>query len=168
MTVARDTGMGGHHSARMMKDEWLTPPNIIEALGPFDLDPCSPIARPWPTAARHYHMLDEGLMQPWAGRVWLNPPYGRETGHWLAALAAHEGGGTALIFARTETDMFFEQVWGKASALLFLRGRLHFHHVDGARAAHNAGAPSVLAAYGDADAKRLAVSGLDGQMIRLR
>lgn len=23
-------------------DEWLTPPEIVEALGPFDLDPCSP------------------------------------------------------------------------------------------------------------------------------
>ncbi len=25
------------------KDEWLTPPNILEALGVFDLDPCSQI-----------------------------------------------------------------------------------------------------------------------------
>lgn len=35
-------------------DEWLTPPFIIKALGPFDLDPCSPVNRPWDTAMRHY------------------------------------------------------------------------------------------------------------------
>jgi hypothetical protein len=84
----------------------------------------------------------------WIGRVWLNPPYGRETGNWLAKLADH-GNGIALIFARTETEMFFEQVWERADALLFLRGRLHFYHVDGTKAAANAGAPSVLIAYGE-------------------
>ena len=36
------------------KDEWLTPPEITTDLGPFDLDPCSPIKRPWPTAENHY------------------------------------------------------------------------------------------------------------------
>lgn len=33
------------------KDEWLTPPYIIDSLGVFDLDPCSPINRPWDTKA---------------------------------------------------------------------------------------------------------------------
>lgn len=38
------------------KDEWLTPPHIIRALGEFDLDPCAPhiSRRPWNTAKRHY------------------------------------------------------------------------------------------------------------------
>ena len=27
------------------KEEWLTPPEIVAAFGPFDLDPCSPINR---------------------------------------------------------------------------------------------------------------------------
>lgn len=35
-------------------DEWLTPPKIIDKLGEFDLDPCSPIFRPWDTANKHY------------------------------------------------------------------------------------------------------------------
>lgn len=29
------------------KEEWLTPPYILEALGGFDLDPCAPEFRPW-------------------------------------------------------------------------------------------------------------------------
>jgi len=35
-------GIGSHQSARMMKSEWLTPPEIIQALGPFNLDPRAP------------------------------------------------------------------------------------------------------------------------------
>lgn len=160
-------GMGGHQSARMLKDEWLTPPAIIEGLGKFDLDPCSPIARPWDTAARHYTIEDDGLVQAWSGRVWLNPPYGTEAAKWLDRLAAH-GDGIALIFARTETKMFFEQVWRKADAVLFFEGRLFFHHVDGRQAAANAGAPSVLVAYGKNNAESLRNVEYWGQFISLR
>jgi len=159
-------GMSGHQSARMIKDEWLTPPDIIEALGPFDLDPCSPIDRPWPTARVHYTLADDGILRRWDGFVWLNPPYGSEAERWLLRLADH-GTGIALIFARTETEAFFEAVWPKADALLFLRGRLHFHHVDGRRAAHNSGAPSVLVAYGNEAVNRLSSISSRGKLIML-
>lgn len=159
-------GIGSHQSARMKNDEWLTPPHVLRALGQFDLDPCAPVVRPWPMADRHYTAEDDGLAHPWAGRVWLNPPYGLEAASWLARLAAH-GTGTALIFARTETAMFSEHVWSKAHALLFLRGRLHFHYVDGARAAVNGGAPSVLIAYGERDAEILKTCGLPGAFVPL-
>ncbi|MCB1504501.1 MAG: hypothetical protein KDJ47_05950 [Hyphomicrobiaceae bacterium] len=159
--------MGDHHSARMLKDEWLTPPEILGALGQFDLDPCAPVSRPWDTAERHYTMLDDGLKQDWRGRVWCNPPYGRDTERWLSRLADH-GNGIALIFARTETKMFFSQVWPKAHGVLFVEGRLHFHHVDGTRAAANSGAPSVLVAYGCENADCLRKCGISGQFVALR
>lgn len=159
--------MGGHQSAAMLKDEWLTPPHIISALGEFDLDPCSPINRPWPTAAEHYTIIDNGLAKPWHGRVWCNPPYGVEASKWLARMVDHQNG-TALVFARTETRMFFDHVWPKASAILFIEGRLHFHHVDGRRAAANSGAPSVLVAYGERDANKLHSSGIAGKFVRLK
>lgn len=158
--------MGGHESAAMLKDEWLTPPEIIKALGLFDLDPCAPVPnkRPWDTARQHYSVLDDGLKRDWHGRVWCNPPYGREAGKWLARCAEH-GNAIALIFARTETAMFVEHVWRKADALLFIHGRLHFHHVDGTRAAANAGAPSVLVAYGRNNAEALAMCGIKGAFV---
>ena len=159
-------GIGSHQSARMKNDEWLTPPHVLKALGMFNLDPCAPIKRPWDMAEQHYTVHDNGLHQPWHGRVWLNPPYGLEAAQWLARLAAH-GTGTALVFARTETEMFFEYVWNKASALLFLKGRLHFHFVDGARAPANGGAPSVLIAYGQDDANILRTCGLPGAFVPL-
>jgi len=146
--------MGSHQSASGGSDEWLTPPSLIAALGPFDLDPCSPGARrPWDTARTHYSIEDDGLRQPWHGRVWCNPPYANVPA-WLNRLAQH-GTGTALVFARTETATWFEHIWPKASGVLFLRGRLSFHYIDGRRAKANSGAPSALIAYGLADARVL-------------
>lgn len=160
-------GIGGHQRAYQGKtDEWLTPPDLLAKLGPFDLDPCSPINRPWPTAAEHYTVEDNGLMKPWRGTVYTNPPYGPETGKWLARLADH-GNGIALIFARTETEMFHRWGWERADAMLFLRGRLHFHYVTGERAKANAGGPSVLLAYGKEMAERLRTCGIEGHYVPL-
>lgn len=156
--------MGSHHSARAETTTWLTPLHIIDALGHFQLDPC---AHPnWPTASRLICLPEDGLAAEWdkADRVWLNPPYGMEAWKWLEKLAAH-GNGTALVFARTETAGFVEQVWNKASGILFLHGRLHFHYPNGERAKANAGAPSCLVAYGYEDAYALKHSGLPGTYI---
>ncbi|MEW6306466.1 MAG: DNA N-6-adenine-methyltransferase [Verrucomicrobiota bacterium] len=146
------------------KDEWLTPPEILAALGEFELDPCAPIIRPWPMARRHFTRLDDGLAQRWHGRVWCNPPYGAELPKWLGRLAAH-GNGIALVFARTETRAFFDHVWPKADALLFIKGRLSFYNVDGTKSG-SAGAPSVLIAYGADNAPCLESSGIAGHFLR--
>jgi hypothetical protein len=161
------TGIGSHQSANALKEEWLTPPELLRQLGKFDLDPCAPIVRPWPTADRHMTIVDNGLAKPWEGRVFCNPPYGQKAGSWLARCADH-GNAVALIFARTETAMFFEHVWRSAHGVLFLEGRIHFHHVDGSRAAANSGAPSVLIGYGENNAKFLSSCGIDGHYVPLR
>ena len=114
------------------KEEWLTPPYILEALGGFDLDPCAPEFRPWDMAKVHYCKEQDGLSQKWFGRVWCNPPYGRQTFDWLKRLAEHKNG-IALIFARTETKGFHSEVWRKAHSVFFFLGRLKFHYPDGAQ-----------------------------------
>lgn len=161
--------MGSHQSARPQTEVWLTPPEILTALGPFDLDPCAACEpRPWPTARNHYTIRDNGLVCRWNGRVWLNPPYSTlAIRKWLARMSEH-GTGTALIFARTETEHFAKYVWPACDALLFLHGRLNFHHASGDRAPANAGAPSVLCAYGVDDADALAGCGLDGAFVPLK
>jgi len=156
--TATRRAMGSHQSARAGTVTWLTPPHVIDALGPFDLDPCG--APGWHTAHEAYLLDDgqDGLALPWRGNVWLNPPYGNEAWTWLSRAADHATSGgsvIALIFARTETTGFVREVWGKADALKFLHGRLHFHHADGTRAAANSGAPSVLVAYGSDAVTRL-------------
>lgn len=160
-------GMGSHHSANMINDEWLTPPHILKALGEFDLDPCAPIVRPWEMAKTHYTKVDNGLQKQWFGRVWCNPPYGLMAAEWLSKLADH-GNGIALIFARTETNMFFDQVWTKADSLLFIKGRLFFYTVEGVKAKSNSGAPSVLVSYSKQDSEILMNSGIEGKFIPLK
>lgn len=161
------SGMGSHHSHLAGKDEWLTPPEIIQALGPFDLDPCAPISRPWDTAKNHYTIDDDGLSKEWHGRVWCNPPYGRKTGYWLEKCAIHNNA-IALIFARTETTDWVYFVWAKAHSILFIYGRLHFYHVSGARAAANSGAPSALISYNAENTEALEKSGIRGRLVRLQ
>jgi hypothetical protein len=160
-------GMGAHQSANMLTDEWLTPPEIIEQLGPFDLDPCSPIIRPWDTAKKHFTVNDNGLLQDWNGFVWMNPPYGKYTKDWLNRLALHNNG-IALIFARTETEMFFKYVWPLALSVFFIEGRLSFYHVNGQKAKANSGAPSVLIGYGDLAVDRLIKCAIRGKHIILK
>jgi len=163
--IAGDTDIVGSHETIKLgnfrhdrnlehgKEEWLTPPEIIRAFGPFDLDPCAPVKRPWPTAGNHYTIEDDGLSRPWQGLVWCNPPYGPKTGDWLARCAQHNNC-LALVFARTETQWFQNHVWPHATSLFFITGRLSFYHVGGDKGG-TAGAPSVLIAYGDLADRRL-------------
>lgn len=164
------SGIGGHQRQGKGANVWLTPPHVIEACGPFDLDPCFGLPRPWDTALNHFGPDAAGgfggLHEIWTGLVWCNPPYGDLGWEWLCKCADH-GNAIALIFARTEVEQFHRQVWEKATGLLFLEGRLTFHTSEGKRAKGNGGAPSVLVAYGDLAYDRLKNAGLKGQLIKL-
>lgn len=129
MSGPRLPGVGAHHAANPQTDEWLTPPEILRALGRFDLDPCAPHDLPrWTRCARHYTATDDGLSAPWEGSVFCNPPYSNVE-PWMRRMAAH-GNGVALVFARTETRWWFDHVWPHASALLFLAGRVSFLRIE--------------------------------------
>jgi hypothetical protein len=161
--------MGSHQSAAAKSHVWLTPPQILAALGEFDLDPAAaPEPRPWATAAVHWTAADKPLETPWFGRVWLNPPFGprKLLDAFMARMAAHDCG-IALLAARTETATFHRYVWQPALGVLFLRGRPHFHHANGARAAANSGAPIALVSYGPGDTRRLRTCGLPGKFMAL-
>ena len=172
MAGKRNGWLGGedqNSGSRQRPTRWLTPSPIVQALGEFDLDPCG--APGHELAARTYleERDEDGLVLPWEGRVWLNPPYGAEAYPFLERLADH-GNGVALIFARTETKAFQRWVWERADAVLFIAGRLVFWDADkvrGGRCRHrvapakaNAGAPSCLVAYGKDNVDALHRSGL--------
>lgn len=151
------SSLSGHQSASAKSIEWLTPPEWVVALGPFDLDPACTPDMPWKTADDMW--CYQGLETTWRGRVWLNPPFGREAAKWLRKMA-HHGNGIALIPARTETAMFYESVWPCADAICFVKGRPHFYRPDGTRAPFNSGAPIALVAYGLLNAEALKVANL--------
>lgn len=156
----------GIHSRpnRGLTNDWLTPPEIVKALGRFDLDPCAFPDQFFRTATRMVAPPDDGLAEEWAGRVWLNPPYGDQLGIWLERLARH-GDGIALVPSRTEVESWFWPfVWEAADAILFLRGRLYFRKPDGSKAG-NAGHGSILAAYGAGNVEALRRSGIPGRLV---
>lgn len=82
-------------------DEWYTPREIVGALGEFDLDPCAP-SRQFYTAKECYTKADDGLIKPWFGRVWCNPPYSRKLIAPFIRKMAEHGNGIALIFNRMD------------------------------------------------------------------
>lgn len=107
-------------------DDYWTPPAIIASLGVerFDLDPASPPdGVPWIPATNRYTQQDDGLLQPWRGLVWLNPPYS-SPGPWIQRLADHSNG-IALLPVDTSTIWWHEQLL-RADTLCFLKGRPRF------------------------------------------
>lgn len=138
---------------------------MVKKLGEFDLDPCSLVNAPIYHAKNNYTIEDNGLLKKWEGRVYCNPPYGRDLNLWLKKLKEH-GNGIALIFARTETKFFFENIWDDADGLLFVKGRIRFYHVSGIQGG-TPGAPIVLIAYGKENAIALKESGIAGKYLDL-
>lgn len=143
------------------------PPSIINSLGEFDLDPCSPNNLPWETANKFYSLEngEDGLSLEWEGRIWLNPPYSNWV-PFLNKLKEHDNG-IALIFARTETKGFFDHVWNDADSILFLKRRVKFIKAD-LSGEGSSTAPSVLIAYGKNNTKALEDSQLEGKLIKLK
>ncbi|GFO81784.1 MAG: N-6-adenine-methyltransferase [Methyloceanibacter sp.] len=164
--------LGSHQRTIGASQQHITPRAILDPLGPFDTDPCAASPRPWDCARVNYTEADDGLKKTWTGRVWMNPPFDRRiVGRFIERMAIHERG-TLLVHARTETA-WFQPIWARASALLFLRGRVTFRKTDGSLQTTtdgkvaNSGAPVVLAAFGREDARVLKTCGLAGAFVPL-
>lgn len=153
------------NSSDEYSDVWLTPPEILQPLGDFDLDPCASKQRPWPIADTHYTIEDDGLSSEWFGRVFLNPPYSRVS-EFMERMSDH-GNGITLVFARTDTQYFHRFIFPVADSILFIEGRLTFYKPSGVKGKSNGGAPSCLVAYGDGNSRALRESGIRGKFIDL-
>lgn len=143
---------GSQETALGSTIEWYTPPELFERLGlEFDLDPASPMdgPLPWVPAKRFYSARENGLVQPWEGRVWLNPPYGPAMRPFLDKMDHHRDG-LVLVFARTETR-WLQHYAPRADLVCFLRDRLSFVAEDRRwNRRGQAGSGSILLAYGTA------------------
>jgi phage N-6-adenine-methyltransferase len=132
------------------QESWATPQELFDALDEefrFTLDPCASASNA--KCDRYFTVADDGLVQPWTGSVFMNPPYGRTIGKWVEK-AYRESllGATVvcLIPARTDTAYWHDYVM-RAHEVRFIRGRLHFgggHE----RTARNAPFPSAVVIFG--------------------
>lgn len=149
MPDTKRDGFGHEKPFEGESDDWITPKWIIDAfgIGYFDLDPCASVTQPWPCARKAFTKEQDGLLQGWWGNVWLNPPYGPSTSKWVRRLIAH-GLGVALIFARTETELWQDHIFQTASGFLFIKRRVAFCRPDGTTPKSSSGAPSAIIAWG--------------------
>lgn len=104
----------GLPQSQLTKDDYYTPRHVFEALGlTFDLDVCAPPGGvPWIPCARYFTKEDDGLSQPWEGRVWMNPPYSAATS-WVKRFISH-GHGVALV--GHAKSAWHPELWAAADA----------------------------------------------------
>jgi phage N-6-adenine-methyltransferase len=105
-------------------NSWQTPLSIIDAIGPFDLDPCASPGQTNRCATIGYAGENDGLILPWFGRVFCNPPYGRHSRPWLEKCAAYRNV-IALITPKSIGSQWFQRVICD-SEILFVQGRIPF------------------------------------------
>lgn len=135
---------------------WLTPLSLIKSLGEFDLDPCA-----FPnhlTAKKLIILPEDGLNQTWSGRVWLNPPYGKQQRIWMDKMMNH-GNGIALLFARLETNWIQPYI---QNGFFQLQGRIKFLN-EKFKEETTAGAPSMLIPFGRKNIGAILSSDLKGK-----
>jgi phage N-6-adenine-methyltransferase len=132
-------------------NDWQTPPwlldKILAAFGrdQFDLDPCCSV--PNVPASCHFTKAENGLVHPWQGVTFVNPPYGREIVPWMPkakeeALSGRADTVLCLVYARSDTK-WWQNTVKDASAVVFIRGRVNF--VGGSSSSPT---PSVIVIFG--------------------
>lgn len=110
-------------------DAWGTPQEFFDKLNDefhFTLDVCADETN---HKCEHYYTKEvDGLIRPWVGTVWCNPPYGRGIGAWVKKAFYTSACGTTVVMllpARTDTQWFHKYINGHAE-IRFVKGRLKF------------------------------------------
>ena len=130
-------------------DLWSTPQDLFDDLDRvyrFDVDVCATPENA--KCSTFYTKEQDGLAQEWRGTCWMNPPYGREIGRWVAKArrSAEENGATVvcLLPARTDTRWWHEHC--SLGHITFIKGRLKF---GGSK--NGAPFPSAIVVFGAKD-----------------
>lgn len=130
----------GRHGNLKGEYEWYTPREIIEAartvLGTIDLDPAScETANEIVQAGRYFTEEQNGLEQPWQGRVFLNPPFAHPIVKYFAdkLIASVEAGDVpeAIWLSNACVDVGWWQQLATRGAVCFHYGRIKFYGPDG-------------------------------------
>lgn len=115
--------------------EWETPQALFDALDrefSFTLDPCASDENH--KCPEYYTERDNGLMHPWSGSVFMNPPYGSHIKHWvekayLESRRSEVDVVVRLIPSRTDTRYWHDFIM-KASEIRLIKGRVRFSGKD--------------------------------------
>ena len=128
-------------------DEWATPLDLFERLDQefrFTLDPCSTHENA--KCQKHFTRAENGLFQDWSREVvFMNPPYGREIGHWMRkAYESAQAGATVVCLVPARTDTRWWHAYAVHGKIIYFKGRLKF-----GSATSSAPFPSALVIFGN-------------------
>jgi hypothetical protein len=162
-----NTNTRQHQNENPNTDEWYTPQWLIEKLGPFDLDPCSPMVPPFQIAPVSYNKEQDGLTHEWPKEsfVWLNPPYSRLLLKKFVIKMVEHNNGIALLINRQDNLLFQDIIFPKAASMIFMRHRVKFLRPEG-----ESGNPffgSCLVAFGSEADRRLRQCDITGKFVVL-
>jgi phage N-6-adenine-methyltransferase len=126
-------------------DEWPTPLELYTALNlefGFTLDPAATVENA--KCAKYHTREQDGLSKDWTGEtVFLNPPYGRGIGRWVAkAYETSVTGSVVVCLLPARTDTSWWHRYCARGEIRLLKGRLKF---GGAK--HCAPFPSAIVVF---------------------
>src|SRR6266566_769713 len=133
--------------------EWITPKSFFNKLDSEFHFTTDVGATKENALCADYLGLDNGrdalnLFTQWGAVNYCNPPYGRGVGRWImrAVLESKDGKIVVMLLpARVDTKWFHTWVFGRASEVRLIRGRLKFG--NGGAKATPAPFPSMVVVY---------------------
>lgn len=119
--------MDVHFSSKT--DMWATPDDFFQKLNAvfkFDTDVCATAENA--KAENFYSPEMDGLSQDWSGTCWMNPPYGRGIGAWVAKAhqSAKDNGATVVCLLPARVDTRWWHDFCARGEVFFVKGRLKF------------------------------------------
>lgn len=127
-------------------NEYYTPIEFLNSaravMGGIDLDPASCAEANENVQAKTYYTIDEdGFSKPWNGRVWMNPPYGKDEGEsegnqarWVRKVCDEYAAGNVseacVLVNAVPGNKWFHPLWDHT--ICFVYRRIHFINGSGA------------------------------------